>query len=407
MPSENFWEFIAEHKKSDTSKLLLKYKKEFLDFDLSKAIIQIESRRKYAAKLTDFIANPLFLFPDSLSGEQASHQAVAKYHASLTTGCKSALDMTSGLGIDVFSLALSNPDIDTTALEINSDKAEALIHNASALGVSNIRVVNDNSVDFLKKQLENSYFRKYDLIFIDPSRRSNDNKRLYNLRVCLPDVCEIQNLLFKASHKIMIKASPMLDISQTIRDIKNISKIYVIGVKGEVKEVLIEINPALSNIETPSVFIHAVNLDNEGNIINDFISDSIFKTYLGEHVDKTDLIPGVYILEPSAMIMKTAPWNEIAERFKAKKFGGSSHIFITKEFPQDFPGRVTILDKVITKEDRKNLAGFPASVVSRNHPLSPDEIRRSLKLREGDDFFIYASRILEKPVLMLTRALKP
>ena len=106
------------------------------------------------------------------------------------------------------------------------------------------------------------------------------------------------------------------------------------------------------------------------------------------------------------MIMKIAPWETICEKFSAKKIGKSSHLFISSSLPDNFPGRVTEIEKILKKQDRKSLSGFPASIISRNYPLSADEIRKSLKIKEGDNNFIYATRIEDKPIMILTKKIE-
>lgn len=393
---QDFFDFIERNKISDTNFLRLSSKQENFNFDLNFAITQIECRKKNTFKLKNFISSPLFLFPDVLSSEQSSHQSVAIYHSHLIYDSENILDMTAGLGIDAISIAKKGAEV--TAVEIDDFKADVLQHNIENLEISNIRIINNDSLEYIKNSVDN-----FSTIFVDPSRRGKLNLHLYNLKDCSPNIIDNQELLLTKAPRILIKASPLLDITQTLRNFKNVVAIRAIGVKGECKEILIEIN---KNQQTGVVF-EAINLDNEGNITSFFSlnQSDIHDCQFLEFVSENDFKPMNYILEPSAMVMKFAPWNEICKRFKAKKFGNSSHLFITNILPENFPGRITQIEKIIKKADRKSLNGFPASVVSRNHPLSPDEIRKSLKLKEGDEYFIYASRIGTKPIMLLCKNL--
>lgn len=404
--SVSFFDFVKENAYEDPLKLRLQLKQKDYDFDLSYALIQIECRQKTAYKLKNFISNSHFLFPDKISAEQSSHQAVAKFHSSLFNNCKEILDMTAGLGIDALEIASTGAKI--KAFELDHKKAKTLSHNAKVFGLNNLYVVNEDSISFLKNTSQ-----KFDGIYIDPARRGESNKRLYNLGDCRPDVIENQNLLRSRAKKILIKASPLLDISQTLKDLKNIESIYVVGVKGECKELLIELNSQiLSDNEAadnqvfhakPFPSLTAINLDNEGKIISHFKSSNINVPI--EMASISDITPGSYILEPSAMIMKIAPWSDLSKKYKAKKIGLSSHLFVSTSKPIDFPGRVTQIQKVLKKQDRKSLNGFPASVISKNHPLTSESIRKELNLKEGDSDFIYATRIGDKPIMLLTSSL--
>lgn len=406
-----FFRFIEENRDKDILKLKLNEKSFPDDFDFDFALTQIECRKKCKDKLKNFINNPNFLFPDKISSEQASHQAVGRFHAGLTGTGKSLIDMTAGLGIDALSMALNDNKV--LAVEKDSEKAKALIHNSRLFDLYDFKVLNCDSCEFIKDTEQ-----KFDFIFIDPARRDSANKRVYNLRDCSPDVLDMMPILSEKAKHILIKASPMLDISQTVKDFSNISAIKVVGVKGECKEVLIIIDNNADNHNSNKghrdINIEALDMDNEGNIINSLstklnkVSSDLQKesSNPSSFLTENDIIPGKFLLEPSAMIMKIAPWKEIMEKYDAIKFGHSSHLFISEKLPEDFPGRVTEIVGIIKKTDRRNLKGMEATVVSKNHPLSSAELRKSLQIKEGDKNFIYATKTGQKPVLILTKSLK-
>lgn len=398
----DFNEFIKEYEFHDPNVLRLSLDKKKFDFDLDLALIQIECRKKHRSKFKNFIQDNTFLFPEGLSAEQASHQAIARFHASLVGTNNKVLDISAGLGIDSFSFSMENNSV--TAIELNSRKADFLKLNAKNLGLQNITVINTDSILYLKETSGH-----FNIIFADPARRDSSNQRLHNLRDCSPDVIGNLDLLKNKGDKIFIKASPLLDIVQTVKDFSDVIAVRAVGVKGECKEILIEIDSEMSKLSPGQLVLEAVNLDEEGIINSSFsvkgIVPDIFQKLINneEYALVEDLKPGAYILEPSAMLMKIAPWPEIITKFKAKKFGKSSNVFITEEKPVDFPGRVTQLIKIIKKQDRKSLEGFPASVVSRNYPLSSETLRKSLKLKEGDNHFVYGTKVEDKPILLLTK----
>ncbi|MCH5225275.1 MAG: RsmD family RNA methyltransferase [Muribaculaceae bacterium] len=308
--------------------------------------------------------------------------------------------MTAGLGIDAMTFA-TIPHREVTAIELDKKKAEILCHNAEVLNLKNLKVINGDSIEFL-----NSNQKNYDLIFIDPSRIDSNHNRVYNLKDCGPDVIKFQDLILSHARRVFIKASPMLDISQTIKDFHNLRSLRAVGVKGECKEVLIELaSPTELTFSSEEIILEAIDLDGDGNIISCFSCASNIPIHKIEYASSDDLKPGNFLLEPSAMMMKISPWSRICEDFKAKKIGRSSHLFISEEKPEGFQGRVSRLVNVISKKDRKNLFGLPASIVSRNHPLSADEIRKSYKLKEGDNNFIYATRLNDKPILVLSETI--
>ena len=144
----DFYEFIEQNLKADPLGLRLSTNKKSYDFDVDFAITQIEARKKFEGKLSKFISNKKFLFPDLISGEQSSHQAVASFHSSLIKGEKKILDMTAGLGIDTLSMA--QKDVYITAVELNPEKAGILKDNANNLNLPNVEVINGDSMEYLK-----------------------------------------------------------------------------------------------------------------------------------------------------------------------------------------------------------------------------------------------------------------
>lgn len=398
--TDKFFQFIESNSNLDTVGARLSLKAEDYEFNLELALIQIEARKKATNKLKSFIANKKFIFPDILSEEQASHQAVAKYHAALIGDCKSIVDLTAGLGIDSLSFAMTSDFLSVLSVELSPEKCDALLYNSKVLNLKNLNVINSEAIDFLKSSKQN-----FDLIFVDPSRRGESNKRLYNLRDCSPDILSNQDLLLKKSNRVLIKASPLLDISQTLKDFTNVKNISIIGVKGECKEILIEI---ADKEEGELKELSAINLDNDGKILNKYslkiTGNELPPAKEINYAEISEIKEGFYLLEPSAMMMKLACWSSLGEKFKAKKIGKSSHLFISTEKPENFPGRVTLIQKVLKKQDRKSLSGLPSSVVSRNYPLTSDEIRKQLKLKEGDNYFIYATRFKDKPIMILTQS---
>lgn len=394
----NFKDFINQNINRNPQELRLAYSKKDWDFDVNLAIDQIECRRKNDKKLSQYISSENFIFPDTISAQQASHQAIAAYHASLVPENSSILDITAGLGIDTFAFA--NKSKKVSSIELNPGKAHTLKENINALGFKNIEVINGDSIDYLKNASNN-----FDLIFADPSRRDNYHNKVYNLHDCSPDVINNQQLLLEKAPRVLIKASPLLDIKQIMRDFRSISSIKTVGVNGECKEVLIELDKSVANEK--DIKLEAINLDSAGNIESKFSTDhrenETGTNNALNYCSISDIKRGSYLLEPSAMIMKIAPWDKLGSEFNAKKLSAASHLFVSEVCPQNFPGRVTRIEKFIKKEDRKSLYGFPASAVSKNYPLSSEELRKVLKLKEGDNFFVYGTKIASKPHLLLTK----
>lgn len=401
--SQELFDFIKENAGSDPVKLRLKgYGKKY-DFDYEFGVIQIACRNKHKKKLGKFMSNERFLFPSELSAEQATNEVVAQFHADIVGKCDSLLDMTAGLGMDV--LTFSGRCKEVIACELDELKAEILRFNCETLRINNISVKNTDSIKWLE---ENN--RRFDVIYIDPARRNAENARVYNFHDCQPDIIKFQELLSERCRRLFIKASPLLDINQTLKDINNIVALRVVCVSGECKEVLVEVSSEFDG----TILFEAVDLSNQGKIVSRYsfrepcdnvLENQERKTDIIVYAEKGDIIPGSYLYEPNAAIMKLAPWKQLADKYKGlKKFDISSHLFVSQYIYEDFPGRILSIEKLIDKKERKTLKDLPLNVVVRNYPLSAVQLRKELKVKEGSDGFIYGSRIKD-PVLILAKRL--
>lgn len=437
-----FFRFVSNHLNDDVEKLLLTGKGQELGSLRKFAIDQIIARNKYANKLKNFFTYQNFLIPTLVACEQATHDAVAAINSSIVKPGEEWLDMTAGLGNDCLKMAKNGANV--IACEIDPFKSLILKYNADILNIHNIEILFGNSIDFLKKTIIH-----FDGIFIDPARRDGHNGRLYNLHDCQPDILSVLPLIKDKTAKLAIKCSPMLDVSQTIRDLPECKEIKVVCVDGECKEILAVcyfnrsvvtgVKTSQTNARNRNISFQALDLDKSGDVNSDFSYTEIFditdlkhsslslnlsNKYLSEshhiltelynfsrvstishitenYTQKEDLRE-LYLYEPNAAIMKLSPWEEIHNRFDAMfKIGKSSHLFISNKLYADFPGRIMKIEKILSKKDRKTLKGFPANIVCRNYPLSPPELRKKLGVKEGKDKFIYATSFDSKETIML------
>lgn len=392
--SEKMIEFVRSHAKDDVNTLRLKYagkKTTALDFSLDFALIQIEARRKANKKLPSFISNPFFLFPDCISSEQATNECIAKFHATLLSSCKSILDITAGLGIDDLTFAMSG--IHVTACEIDTQKSEALKHNAEILEVSeNIEVINQDSIEYLR-----SCNRRFDAVFSDPARRSSSGKRLHALSDCSPDILEALPSIMNISERLLVKSSPLLDISLILNSISQLSHIFVVCFKGECKEVLIDIQNQRSFSG-----ITVIDLDSEG-VISKFHTSGLvnFESEAVKFADRKSASDYKYLYEPNAGVMKTGSWSTLSslypELYKADR---NTHIFLSDALYEGFPGRIMTISSQPDKKGLKGLKGSKINVVARNYPMATSEVAKKYSIITGTDRFLYAFRYLGNPTII-------
>lgn len=398
--TEKMIEFVRKHADDEVNVLRLKYggnKSDELEFDSEFAFIQIEARKKARQKIPEFLAHPDFVFPTLLSAEQATNEIIAKFHAKLIDGCNTLLDLTAGLGIDDMSMA--KVGISVTACEIDPIKCEALCHNSKIMGISeNIKVINKDSIEFLK-QANTSY----DVVYADPARRNTSGCKVHALSDCQPDILASMHEILSIAPRLLIKTSPLLDLTFIKNTVKGLNHIYVACFKGECKEVLIDVKND-SSFEGVTV----VDMNREGEISRFHIEfnggESMPKEALSKRKNVTDF---KYLYEPNAGVMKTGAWDALIGKFpELSKADKNTHIFLSDVYYADFPGRVM---EVLSEPDRKalkRLKGTKINVVSRNHPLSTLQISKKYTLILGSEKFLYAIRHKETPTFVITRPIK-
>ena len=377
--SENILKWIEEHRDCDTNKLRLSCRKKEDASVFEFAIMQIECRKKASKKLYYTLQSPNFIFPTNLSAEQCTSDELAEFHATLINEGETILDMTAGLGIDAFHLAQKAKHV--TAIDLNEDVAQALSINAMALNIDNFTAINADSVDYLKNSSEH-----FDTIFIDPARRGDGGKRLFALADCQPNVVELLDIIKQHCDKLIVKASPMLDATQVLRELPNCSDLYAIGTRQECKELV-----AVIDFKNPkdSPTLHCITGGNEFCYTQTIESNSIAKY--------GNISEEMFLYEPHPAVMKMQPIKNLSERFNTIKLHQNTHIYVSAKIITDFPGDCYKINKIYPFSSRiiKNVAkDYPrANIAVRNFIMSADELRKRLKIKDDNKYRLYGVTI--------------
>ncbi len=369
--------FIEENLDANTDDLFLRKTPEGVDLKL--AIRQIKGRKKIVKKIPTWYNHLTlktgFLFPESLALEQCSSEQTATFKASIIKGNK-LLDMTGGFGVDTYFLAKNFDAVDY--VESNADLFRIVQHNLKLLGKTNIQFHHTDSVDFL--QQKNG---KYDWVYIDPYRRDASQKRVFFIEDCTPDLVKIQDLLLEKSEQVLVKFSPMLDLEILIKSLKNITRIFIVSVKNECKELLV----VLSKKET-DIVIEAVDIYPEQTIS----FQALFSDRKVASVDYA--MPSDYLYEPNKAILKAGIQDKLAERFDLKKLERHSHFYTSQQLYTDFPGRIFKVKNILKpKMLNKYLPDKKANVIARNFPMKASVIYQKYKITPGGHFYIIATTL--------------
>lgn len=356
--------------------LLLK-KSPFEGVSMQEIVQQIKGRR-VAEKKFPFLLKENIIFPPNLNLEQASSQATAEFKAENLKGRK-FLDLTCGFGIDAYFLSQNFEEI--TLVEQNPDLIEIVKHNWNILS-RNASFVNQNLEDFLHQNKAH-----YDLVYLDPARRDEHKNKRFLLEDLSPNLLEIGKKLNEISDKIIIKLSPLIDISYLISALEKISKIEIIAVRNEVKELLVFIQPKNS---VENIQIKCINLESQ---------DSDFSFYFNDEKSAVSELsePLKYLYIPNNAVLKSGGFNSVSEHFSVKKLHQNSHFYTSDSKIQNFPGRDLEIEQIDSKQIKK---GDKFNIISKNYPLTPDEIKKKYKISDGgSQYLIFTQSVAGKVIL--------
>lgn len=365
-------DFILNKIDADIVSFLLK--KPFFEAVSNKELAQqIISKKKSKTKLPTWYRTPRIYFPDKLHIEQSSSEATARYKAKIVTG-KSLVDVTGGFGVDTNFFALKMDDV--YYCETNSDLSGIAAHNFKVLGRKNIEVVSGDGLGFLKESK-----LKFDWVYLDPSRRDNQNGKVFFLSDCFPDVTEHLDLLFQRSNNIMLKASPILDITVGMKELKFVKEIHIVSLKNEVKELLWILK---ANFDGETV-VRTVNIIDEQKIDTFNFSLQEEKNALPNFAE-----PQKFLYEPNSAILKSGAFSLVAARYSLSKLNVNSHLYTSNEL-KDFPGRKFRIEKVwpYSKKTMKILDFKRAHITVRNFPERVDSLRKRYRILNGGELYLF------------------
>ena len=362
--------YIDEHLNSDVSKILFKGTN-FQSVSTPEVVEQIAAKKKSKEKLPTWFSTKNIYYPNKLNIEQTSSETTAKYKSDLISG-SSIIDLTGGFGVD--SYYFSKKASQVVHCEINKNLSEIASHNFKLLEASNIETIAENGIDYLMKSDQN-----FDCIYIDPSRRNDAKGKVFLLKDCLPNVPENIEFLFEKSTVILIKNSPILDITSAINELKYVKEIHVVAVHNEVKELLYILEKNYKN----SIEIKTINILKNKNQLFDFKLDT----------DKNSTFSLVkkYVYEPNASIMKSGGFNEVSAQLKIDKLHQNSHLY-TSEKLIDFPGRRFEVSHTIPfdkKQLKKLIPSGKANITTRNFPQTVAQIRKKTGLKDGGEIYLF------------------
>lgn len=412
-------EFVIKHINDDVTRLILE-KGKWPEIDMDLAVNSIESRRKLRGKVNEWYDNPHLIFPARLSAEQCSSSATGRYKAELAermvkeTGTDTRpwniADFTGGLGVD--SWFFSRKAENVLYCEMQKPLCEAAVHNFKSLKADNIAVkeckVGKTSEDGCTSIPELLGDFHADIVYMDPARRGEGGKKVFLIEDCTPDVLTLKDDIFKSCRHILLKLSPMADITMACSRLGNTCReVHTVATGGECKELLIWMDREWNG----DYSVTAVEIHN----------DSAPATFTFCPCDEKEAIPlssdgrpEGYLFEPGKSLMKSGAFNLISSRFGIFKLGHSTHYYTTadiakveplKQFGKIF--RIIRCEPLNKKSIRCAGSEFPkADVTARNIPMDSDTLRKKLGVTSGQDIHIFGLKSDTKGnILLITHRL--
>ena len=375
-------EYISANLKTEITKLILKGSP-FEKVSVQELANQIIAKQKSEKKLPTWFSTESIYYPTKISIEQTSSEVAAAHKVSLISG-DSVIDITGGFGIDAH--AFSKQFKKVVHCEINDQLSEIVAHNFKQLNIDNIETFAGDGLQFLKKTSQ-----KFDCVFIDPSRRHDAKGKVFLLKDCLPYIPPKIEFLFTKATQILIKTSPILDISNTIKELKSVVKVQIIAFNNEVKELLflLEKNPP------NTIRVEAINYQKNSLQQIEFNHQSAAKS--------TYSPPLTYLYEPNAAILKSGGFHEISHQLKVFKLHQHSHLYTSDQL-MDFPGRQFIINQSMPYDKnkiKKFIGQEKANITIRNFPKSVAQIRKETKIKEGGQVFIFFTTNLDNKQIVL------
>lgn len=379
--------FIREHSSDDVRALALQAKK-YPDIDMPTAITQIAGRQVAAEKIPSWREMEEIWYPKHLSLEQCSSETTARYKARLFQG-DSLTDLTGGFGIDCSFLAAGFKS--ATYVERQEELCEIAAHNFPILNLNHINVRNEDGVAYLQTM------SPVDCIFLDPARRNEHGGKTVAISDCEPDVAGLEELLLSKAKRIMVKLSPMLDLSLALKELKHTQEVHILSVNNECKELLLLLGQEAPTEQAPpeEIPIRCANLFTKG------AQEEQHFAFTREQEQRsqctyTDSL-GDYLYEPNASLLKAGAFRSVATAYSVRKLHPNSHLYTSDTFIGNFPGRIFRIVNQCSfnrKEAKESLADLKkANVTVRNFPATVAELRKRLHLTEGGDTYLFASTL--------------
>ena len=407
------------------------------DIDMPFLLDQLAGWQTARTKLPLWAAKEDIIYPPHLSMEQCSSEQTAEYKArlvaclvgleniassDLNNDCSrpsagekttpkqqenhvrnsfegSFCDLTGGFGVDFSFIARSFKR--AIYVEQQEKLCELARHNFHALGLIQAEVVNGDGTTYLH-QLDH-----VSVLFLDPARRNEQGGKTVLISDCTPDVLALEEELLEKADTVVIKLSPMLDWHRAVDELNRLGnvvrEVHIVSVRNECKELLLVLQRTKGETDDKTATEKALQVFsvNDNNIVSFSLDEALS---VSQRLLSAAPKAGQYLYEPNASLMKAGCFALLTVRYPLSALSLNSHLFVSEEAINDFPGRqfeITAVSSFNKKELRRSLSGIDkANLAVRNFPMSVADLRKRLKIKEGGDIYLFATTDAESNHLL-------
>jgi hypothetical protein len=397
--------FIANHSADDPRALALQAAR-YSGVDMPMAVTQIAGHQTAARKLPSWHAIPSLLYPRHLSMEQCSSEDTARYKAAVAAtlagpSAQAFADLTGGFGVDFSFIARAFRQ--AHYVERQEELCQLALHNFPLLGLPQAQVHHADGVDYLQAM------EPVDVLFLDPARRDGHGGKTVQIADCEPDVSALESLLVRKARYVLVKLSPMLDLTLALRTLHAVSAAHVVAAGSECKELLLVLKGDASltsdkEAMPPEIPITCAHFPSAGPASEFRFTQLEEQQTVCAYADEV----GAWLYEPNPALLKAGAFKVLTARYPVQKLHPSSHLYTSASEVSDFPGRrfrVTAVSGFGKKELKQFAEGITkANLTVRNFPLTVPELRKRLKWKEGGDDYIFATTLHDERKILIRGA---
>lgn len=382
-------DFIHEHINDDTAELLLAARK-YPDIDVPFVVEQIEARRRLKGKLPEWYENKDIIMGGRVPAEQCSSEQTARYKQSIVKG-ESLCDMTGGMGVDFWYMS------EGMERAIYTERNEELC----SIAKHNFQVLQTLRSEYVIRCGDGRELPipSVDIIYLDPARRAGDGSRVYAMEDCEPNIVEWQDELLKHAKMVLVKLSPMVDLTDVLRKLKGVKELHIVGVKNECKEVLVKAHALDDSACAGCVEVHCVDFLTSGKI------EYVFSLLGGMEISLTDGGVKRHLYEPDVTLMKAGAFGSLCARYPVWQLDVDTHLMTSDEWIPEFPGRVFEVEEMIpfsSKVLKRLKKEIPqANIAVRNFVMTADELRKKTGIKDGGDVYLFGAKVKDMGQMLL------